>query len=233
MNLPGAGNTGASLPSERATSPVVSALDRGAAAIERVVRVLAVPFLRPSKVSSEPFLVGSRATAWLFALIYGVVEARDFLARTDSDGSPRFLEMSTWPKQWLLILAVGLVWAAFVYWAGGWWFQVRLYLSGVNPLDFARARRVYLAVWLVYALPGLAWAIVETLLYASPAAAREAGRAFAYFGLLVFVVWSTFSEYRAVLAGFLGSRSRIRIWFLALPLAWPFIFLGILALVFR
>lgn len=150
-----------------------STLDRAAFSIERVVRALAIPFVRPSRISSEPLLVGSPVVAWLFALTYGIVEVRDVLMRRSLQDKPEVLGLNTWARQWLFLGAVGLLWAAFAYWAGGWWFQVRLYLADVNPFDFTRARRIYLAICQVYALPGLAWMVFHVSDHSKP---RESGQ---------------------------------------------------------
>lgn len=190
------------------------------------MRALAVPFLRPSRVGEEPLLVDSRLTAALFALTYGVVEVRQVLARRDLQGKPDLLHLDTWGRLWLFTLGVGLLWAAFAYFFGGWWFQVRLYLSDVNPIDLVRARNVFLAVCQVTALPGLAWAGGETLFHGSPATAR-ANPSLLALSLLGFAVWTVIAEYRAVLGAFPGDRRKIKIWFLTLPLLWPVLVLAL------
>ena len=200
--------------------------DRFAFAVERAVRALALPFFSPSRVGAEPLLADSKLTASVFALTYGLVGIWNALARRDLRGKPDLLHLETWSELWLFTLGLGLVWAAFAYWFGGWWFQVRLYMSDVNPIDFARARNIFLTVCQVSALPGLAWTIGETLYYPSPAEAREYPGVFV-FGLLAFGVWSVVSEYRAVRGAFRGTDWKVRTWFLTIPLLLPVLLIAL------
>ena len=165
----------------------------------------------------------------LFAWTYAIGHLVDAQYVHSSRGRGSIFS-SSWPEQWGFLLLGGMVLGLLIYRFGGWWYELRLWWSGVNPIDEDKARSVYLASSQIQALPTILWTLGETLFYESPIGAMTSASLW-MIPMIVFPFWSIRASHVAVQSVFQGNRTALRIWFLIIPLVGvflPFIVGGIL-----
>jgi len=123
----------------------------------------------------------------------------------------------SWPTYWLVLAGAGSFGAAWVYYLGGFWYKLRLRLSGIRGPDVLLVRRVYLSAAQVVAVPVLLKTLVYTFVHDTPQAAALADATWQERFYLVIPVWSAVVGYIGVRTVFQAPKVRAAIWFLVLP----------------
>lgn len=198
--------------------------------VRTLTGALALLFFRPSRYVREcaPRIHGLLVP--LMILLYGLALAVEGLSRR----SPSWRSMpfdDTWSSYWtvaaILALGAGPVLGGF----GAWWFQCRLLLCRVHPVDSGLAIRAWASAQQIFALPILLVRLGETLFFHAPSAVNEAwGRM--SFVTAFFGVWAWLAQYRSVRAAFGGRARRVVFWFLAFPILLPMLLLTLLYVAF-
>jgi hypothetical protein len=191
-------------------------------------------FFAPTKYFQSAQL--AKGQAWLFAAwlsgISSVIDRVDQrLLRSDLGvGQARGgidSIVDSWPRYWSFLLAFGVLWAAWNWWVGGWWYRVRLRWSGASGADPRQARLVYTFAGFVVCMPAVAYVIGQTALYPSYRVAWEADSSWSAV-LLVFMFWSIIVSWRGVTASFPVRRTPALWWFAVLPACLYTVLIGVL-----
>lgn len=138
--------------------------------------------------------------------------------------------LESWPSYWLFCAAAGALGGMMFYAIGGWWYRVRLELSGADWPDARLARRVYIFASLIADLPLVLVTASQAAFYATPLAAERADPGWWYLGMMLLPFWSVYASYRGVRTLFDVVRWKARIWFLVLPsLVYGMVVVGVMA----
>lgn len=208
--------------------PSIAGVERVDPVLERVGRIGEAVwslFFAPSRFMTQYAAHPRRGLTFVFAWTYGLAYFSHFEGLGQLGGKG-LLAPQTWLEHWTLKLIGGLAFGLVLYWFGGWWYELRLWMSGVNPVDPQKAHSVYFAAAQVWALPLIAWTIGETLFFENPQAAFAAlnRRPLWLLPLALFPFWSIRASHAGVLAVFQGRRPLLHLWFLTLPILsffWP------------
>nr|WP_315249158.1 hypothetical protein [uncultured Duganella sp.] len=133
---------------------------------------------------------------------------------------------SSWSNYWMVVLAAGAFSAVINWYLLGWWYRKRLEWSGAGEVARDEARSINVLQNLVYVLPVMAWAVVETSIYTNYAEAWAASDLLGVL-LLVFLLWSCWTSYCAATTFFTLNKIKARFWFLILPVTFYLIVLGV------
>jgi hypothetical protein len=210
------------------------ALPPEAAASALSVKALRRLFFRPTEYFQSVPL--DRGHAWLFAAwisgISSVINRIDQRLLRSDLGSGRTSNVmapivDSWPAFWGFVLAFGVIWAAWNWWIGGWWYRVRLRWCGATDADPRQSRLVYTFASFVLCMPAVAYAVVLSAAYSSYRIAWESDPIW-NLGLLVFIFWSVVTSWHGVLAVFPVRRAPALWWFAVLPACLYVALLGVL-----
>jgi hypothetical protein len=155
------------------------------------------------------------------------------LIRADlGQGRPGFeafsdVVLQSWLYYWPFVIALGVAWAAALWYIGGWWYRVRLKWSGSENPDKTLARIVYIYAQLVQAIPVVLALVVQTVVYENYLELWNSEATLSLL-LLAFPFWSCVTSYRGVRARFEAKRGRVMIWFLVLPILMYTLALGLI-----
>lgn len=122
----------------------------------------------------------------------------------------------SWWNYWLAAILVGLVWAIFLWYVGGWWYKKRLQWSGAMEPSSTLARRVNAMQTLVIAGPTVLLALIQTVVYSNYLEAWRADELWSS-AILLFLFWSCWTSYVGATTAFVVKKSRARFWFLLFP----------------
>jgi hypothetical protein len=185
-------------------------------------------FFRPRSYFAGIAAPKKRIWLNLFAFTFSVAYA---INRTGVKTQQGRLSASSWAEHWAIIVGAALIGSFFILHVGGAWYRFRVRLCGVHVTDKDQARIVYLSAAQVFALPMIAVALVETLLYKNPAAAEIQSPAWLGLSMLVFLFWSLYASYTGVRTVFRPKKAAAAFWFLGGPAAvYAIAFAGILFL---
>lgn len=181
--------------------------------------------LRPTSFFSSPALT-KRPELLIAAWIVGVATMLDRLDLrlaisdiTSGGGVWMSIAHAPWTMFWVSAILIGAIQGAFVWWVGGWWYRVRLELSGATDPDPLRARAVYAYQNLVADVPTILVTIGYGFVYANFAEAYESLEWWSAFAL-IFAVWSFFTSYFGATTAFENlSRVKAALWFIVIPMA--------------
>lgn len=122
-----------------------------------------------------------------------------------------------WVAFWGWTAGAGLVSGGILYLIGGWWYRMRLRLSGApKDVDKTAARAVFIYASLVTALPTMLLTLGFTFVYASYMAAYNSDELLSSF-VIIFLFWSVAVSYAGATEAFDITRWKARLWFLVLP----------------
>jgi hypothetical protein len=192
--------------------------------------------LRPSAFFTSPALLKKPElliAAWIVGVSTAIerMELRLMAAEVvRAGGVSQAMAHGSWPVFWTLALVAGAIHGALVWWIGGWWYRVRLELSGATNPDPRRARAVYTYVNIVEDVPALLTVVVYSFVFTNYAASFESLEWWSAFAL-IFTVWSFFTSFFGATSAFENiSRVKAAIWFVVLPMAFYTIMIGGLAM---
>jgi hypothetical protein len=208
-------------------------------------RYLVDLFVRPRRFFLANLTTGKPPCVVLVGWAYGISHAMERLdtqlLRAELGHPPpgwKYLGpfvAESWLGFWTWVLIAGVLSAFFLWWIGGWWYQVRLRWSGAPAPDKRRARLLFIYSSFVFAGPAIVAALIGTLTfpdYAVASTAAERPPLVLLLVLFVFPFWSVATSYVGVKALFAVARRKAVVWFVALPilvyLAWG----GLVALLF-
>lgn len=190
----------------------------GASAAGRALSPPAAPavvelLLRPGRFFRDrPKGLGT-AAALIAMAVLGIAGAIDRLDVEQLRGRGRDV---SWANYWAKVLA-GLVLGGPVrYFVGGWWYRMRLALSGARGVPPARARAMFALSELVRGVPLLLVTIAGTIRAANPLAAMSLAAWPTVWGLFL-VGWSIFVSYEGATTAFSIDGRRPLVWFVILP----------------
>lgn len=150
------------------------------------------------------------------ALVYSIALAASQVEFNIMTGKDVYGSQS-WPIYWLVLVVSGAIGAAWVYYLGGFWYKLRLRLSGIRGPDVLLVRRIYLSAAQVVAVPVILKTLVYTFVHDTPQAAALADPTWQERFYLVIPVWSSIVGYIGVRTVFQAPKVRAAIWFLVLP----------------
>jgi tetratricopeptide (TPR) repeat protein len=139
-------------------------------------------------------------------------------------GSETLLPLVTesWTGFWIFLFAAGAISGTFIWYIWGWWYRIRLRLSGATTIERRTARLVLTFAMTVWSVPAIVAAVVETFVYSNFRAAFDAVTPWQQVFSLVSIVlltWSVIVSYQGVRARFDVKPRAAQVWFLILPLA--------------
>jgi hypothetical protein len=137
----------------------------------------------------------------------------------------------SWIPFWTVVMLGGALSAVFIWYIGGWWYNVRLRWSGAGDFPRREGRLVYTFTGLVTAIPGLAYAMIATALAPNYQAAWDAEETWSIV-LLVFPFWGVIVSYLGVRTKFAVRPTPARVWFLILPLLVYAIVVGLIGMLY-
>lgn len=136
----------------------------------------------------------------------------------------------SWVTFWVFAVFAGLIGALFIWFIGGWWYNLRLRWSGATEFDKREGRLVYVFANMAHAIPTLAYTLAATAVYSNYLLAWQADDWWWAF-LLIFPFWAVVVSYKGVRAKFQTRATPARIWFLILPMLLYALVLGALGAV--
>ncbi|MYM71798.1 hypothetical protein GTP56_06245 [Duganella sp. FT134W] len=196
--------------------------------------------LTPRTYFAHPDLLRDRRGILIAAVLSGFAGAMDRidqkLVRADlsNQGMGETSTMTSWVLQswmnyWILVIGAGLIGSVFIWYIRGWWYRKRLEWSGAGDVAPDDARSVAVLQDLVYVLPTILLALIQTATYSNYAEAWEASDVTGML-VLIFVFWSCWTSYCAATTVFTVQKSKARFWFLILPLAFYVVILGVVTM---
>jgi hypothetical protein len=193
-------------------------------------------YLRPTRFFRSTELGRGRTwlvLVWLMGMA-GTIDQMDRNLFRATIGNPRpgwyawgQPVVESWLKFWPWILVIGVLVAAFAWYVGGWWFNLRVRWSGDRNFDRREGRLVYTFAGAVSAIPAVIYALLATAIFESYYDAWISDEAWSSV-ILVFPLWSVATTYRGVRAKFEVRRWPARFWFVILPILFLVLILGML-----
>ena len=174
--------------------------------------------LRPERYFEARLRRDNPAIPFLVIWVCGLARAMDNLDTKILMGTQPTdsVILTTWAGFWGGMLTAGVFTGLILWLVGGWWYRMRLRLSGASDVNKRKARIVYLHAGLVWAVPAVIWMVIVTFLYPNYSGAfAEAPLGFA---LSFLFPWAAWVSYRGVRHCFDVRPGRARVWFLILPL---------------
>jgi hypothetical protein len=132
----------------------------------------------------------------------------------------------SWVNYWGLVLTIGAINGAILWYLAGWWYRRRLIWSDAGEVSPEHARSVYVYQDLVQSAPMMIVALVQTSLYSNFMAAWNSEEYWSSI-VLLFIFWSCVVSYKAAISSFSVTVWKARIWFLALPISLYIVALGL------
>ena len=129
------------------------------------------------------------------------------------------LSANSWTDFWFLSLFLALIISAFVWYWGGWWYKIRIRLSGDRSPDENLARAIYVYAALIYAGPAFIILVSYTFIYDNLA---EATINDSKLTILIFtlIIWSLIAGYKGVISNFNVKPHLAKLWFVILPFSY-------------
>jgi hypothetical protein len=132
---------------------------------------------------------------------------------------------SSWWHYWIMVLLIGLLSAVVSWYISGWFFRKRLEWSGAGQVAPDDARSLSVLQDLVWVLPMMAMALVQTFSYPNYIEAwRESTTSSVL--IMIFIFWSCWTGYCAATTVYTLKKTQARIWFMILPAVFYAIILG-------
>jgi hypothetical protein len=122
-----------------------------------------------------------------------------------------------WPTLLGMVVGGGVISGIFTWLIGGWWYRMRLRLSGSTDPAPRVARQVFIHARLIWTAPYVLLTVSLMPFYPNYAT-MSASAPFAM-STIVLPFWSVLISYRAVVSTFDVNRGRARVWFLILPMS--------------
>jgi len=123
--------------------------------------------------------------------------------------------LGSWVALWTGAIIIGAFSGILLWLIGGWWFRMRLLLSGAHNPDPLSARLVYIHAYSAWAIPFIVLQLTLVTRYFSALQARP-DTSF-WLTNLVLPFWSIYLSYRGAVSCFEVRRTPARVWFLILP----------------
>lgn len=161
--------------------------------------------------------------------VFSVIDRIDqklFKADFESSTSPTFITqvVSSWATYWAMVLVLGVMSAAIVWLIYGWWFKKRLQFSGAKNPDITLVRQVFVLQALIYVLPSILIALVNTFLYPNYLVAYN--ESMIAVSVILFIFWSCWTSYRGATTVFVTNQWSV-FWFLVLPIIFYLLVMGV------
>jgi hypothetical protein len=203
---------------------------------QRLVSLL----LTPRVFFSHPDLMRDRLGIIIAAALVGITNAMGRLDQNLSkadirqqqalDGFTRWAT-SSWLQYWVIVILTGLVSAVLSWYIGGWFYRKRLEWSGAGEVEPDDARSLSVLQDMVWVLPMVLMAVIQTLSYANYAEAWEATTTVSAM-MMVFVFWSCWTSYCAATTVYTLKKTQARFWFLILPAIFYVVILGVFGMLY-
>ncbi|MEL7227063.1 MAG: hypothetical protein AAGL17_20070 [Cyanobacteria bacterium J06576_12] len=182
-------------------------------------------FVAPGQFFSAQAALGKPLNVWIASLLigfssvfYGISNVVVLFKQGNEDLKPPPEILSSWGELWLFLLVGGFVLGIILWIVGGWWFRVRLVLSGAPEPDGQMARLVYIYSTLVRSLPAFITLLVWSFLYPNLDVAYEQGALFvSQFLSAIFLFGELITAYIGIKTLFSVDRARAMLWFVFAP----------------
>jgi len=150
-------------------------------------------------------------------LLLGVLGLASVLDRLEWNALSGKAAAATWAAYWGSALGMAILGGPLRWFVGGWWFRMRLLLSGAVDPDADQARRISALSDLIWMVPTIVRALVVSFRYATPAAAAASSDGEATWLLVFLACWSIYVSYRGAAASHPLERGKALVWFAILP----------------
>jgi len=190
---------------------------------ESFIRNIHRLFFRPRTFFAGIGAPKKRVWLYLFAFAYSLAAAIDRSGFSSMQGTA---PAASWAAHWGFVGGAAFIGMFIVLYAGGAWYRFRLGLCGVQIKDDNQVKMVYLSAAQVYALPMIAVALFESLLFRNPGTAAVKSPSWLGPAMLVFLFWSIYTSYMGVRTVFKPKKAAAVLWFLAGPAALYVIMFG-------
>ena len=191
-------------------------------------------FVRPAQFFAGRIALGRKPAVMFVAWVVGVANVLGIIDqkllqdafRRSHDFADVLADMPN-PLLWALILAAGALGGLLIYQIGGWWYWVRLDLSGVNDPDSELAHHVQIYAGFVADAPVVLVSLIQTVRYGNYVSAAYAGAGLLDLAPVIAAFWSVFVSWKGVRAAFPAIRRRpATVWFLILPCLFFLVIMG-------
>jgi len=191
-------------------------------------------FENTARLTKTPEIV---VVAWIAGITYAMGRIDKKLMKSDFGRVDSAWEeigqwlSESWINYWGLVLVLGVINGAILWYLGGWWYRRRLVWSNAGNVLPVHARSVYVYQDLVQSAPMLVIALVQTSIFSNY---MEAWNSEEYWSLilLLFVFWSCLTSYKAATTCFPVTVWKARVWFLILPISLYVVALGLVGVLY-
>lgn len=181
-------------------------------------------FIQPRKFFSEQAPNRNPAAIAVGAWIVGAAAAADQidkkLLQSDLKGQRNDALVSiteSWTTYWATVLALGIMWSIFLWFAGGWWYRKRLEWSSASEPDKGLARATYVYQSLVHAIPTIVIAVVYTIGHPNYWSAWQAPTTALTLTALAALFLSCWTSFVGATTAFRTTTAKAFGWFFLLP----------------
>jgi len=201
------------------------------------IRELVQLFIAPSEYFAAPRRLRVTPQVWIAAYLTGITVVMNRidvnLTKADFSIASPFTTMlaGSWMNYWIFVVLAGGLGAWYAWFLGGWWYQVRLRWSGARDVAAPDARAVYVYQDFVESAPWIVVTLVQFYVYPNYAVAWSADELWSS-TVIVFMIWSCATSYKAAVSGFSVSRWKARLWFLILPLVFYSVTMGVTGMLY-
>ncbi|MEM9151983.1 MAG: hypothetical protein AAGB19_16225, partial [Cyanobacteria bacterium P01_F01_bin.3] len=191
-------------------------------------------FAAPGAFFSAEIALGKPINVWIATWLLGFATAFSNINRSvvsfkrgESSLEPPSEVLYSWSDLWMGLLLAGFVFGILLWLFGGWWFHIRVLLSGAPEPDGQVARLVYIYSALVRSLPAFVTLIVWSILYQNLDDAYTQGGLFvSQFLSIIFLFGELITAYIGVKTLYSVDQPRAMVWFIFAPAAWYTVSIG-------
>jgi hypothetical protein len=163
------------------------------------------------------------ASLWLIGMSNVVDRIDQKLVKTDlgtvKSSSQLMLDSISggWLTFFLIVAGIGAFGALFVWFIGGWFYNLRLSWSGAKEFNKENGRLVYVFSNLVVVIPHLIILLISATVYQDYITVFNADEYWSSI-MIIFPFWAIFVSYKAILANFTVVKWKVLLWFVILPI---------------
>ena len=125
--------------------------------------------------------------------------------------------VTSWPIFWAVSLAIGLLFGWFIWYVGGWFYNLRIKWCGAKNINKEHGRAIYVVSNMIYALPFALGMFFVTFWHQDYLSFYTEDFILSIIAI-VFVFWSLIVSYKAVATNFKVKKWLAVWWFIAAPI---------------
>ena len=194
--------------------------------INQLMTKLASLYFTPSKFFASYENFSSSKIAILCSFLYGVggvleqVENKSLQFNLHQNAeSPELvlnLMVTYWTAFWGFAMLTAIISGALIWYVGGWFYNIRLFLCGAREIDKDLGRKIYVVANTVYAIPLLILLIVATFFYDNYLDFYASDQYLLLIAML-FYFWGLITSYKGVVSNFAVNKWLAGLFFIVGP----------------